>query len=113
VCFLLLGGVACSDESFVEELTIVNDTDYSANVDVTGRDRDGWLGLTFVEPQSSVTIEEVADRGDVWIFRFDFAGKYQEEMEVSRRELEQDDWMIEVPQSFEQRLRDLGVPLPP
>jgi hypothetical protein len=110
---LLLEGAACSDASFVEEVTIVNDTEYSANVDVTRKARDGWLGLTVVEPQSTETVEEVIDQGEVWIFRFDYVGKYGEEVEISRRELEGRGWTIEVPQSFEQRLRDLDVPPPP
>jgi hypothetical protein len=106
-------GIACSVASFVDEVTIVNDTEYSANVDVTGKTRNGWLALAAVQPESTTTVEEVIDQGEVWIFRFDYLGKYQEEVEIARRELEQNDWMIEVPQSFEQRLRDLDVPPPP
>jgi glycine cleavage system aminomethyltransferase T len=110
---LLLGGAACSDSSFIDEVTIVNDTDYSANVDVTGKARDGWLGLTVSGPQSRTTVEEVIDQGEVWIFRFDYVGRYEEEVEISRGELEGKGWTIEVPRSFEQRLRDLDLPPPP
>ena len=110
---LLLQGAACSGVSFVDEVTIVNDTEYSANVDVTGRARDGWLGLTVVGPQSTTTVKEVVDQGEVWIFRFDYVDKYEEHVEISRRELEGRGWTIEVPQSFGQRLRDLDVPPPP
>jgi hypothetical protein len=110
---IFLAGSACSDMSFIDEVTIANDTEYSANVDVTDGTRDAWLGLTGVEPQSTRTVEAVIDQGEVWIFRFDYVGKYQEEVEISRRELEQNDWTIEVPSSFEQRLRDLDVPPPP
>jgi hypothetical protein len=49
----------------------------------------------------------------VWIFRFDYVGKYTEEVQVLRRELERNDWMIKVPESFEQRLREAGEPPPP
>jgi hypothetical protein len=48
--------------------------------------------------------------GRRWIFRFDYVGKHQEEVEVSRRDLERDGWRISAPESFEQRLRELGVP---
>jgi hypothetical protein len=112
VCILLTGS-ACSDVSFNDEVTIVNDTEYSANVDVTGKHRDGWLRLTSVQPQSTTTIGEVVDQGEMWIFRFDYVGKYEEEVEISRGALEQNDWTIEVPSTFEQRLRDLDVPPPP
>jgi hypothetical protein len=108
---LVLGG--CSDVSFVDSITIVNDTEYSAESEVTGADRDGWLGLTLVPQRTTTTVEEVVDQGETWIFRFDYVGKYEEEIEVSRRELEQNDWTIEVPPSFAQHLRDLGVPPPP
>jgi len=110
---IFLAGSACSDVAFIDEVTIVNDTEYSANVDVSDGTRDAWLGLTTVQPQSTTTIEDVIDQGEMWVVRFDYVGKYQEEVEISRRDLEQDDWTIEVPSSFEQRLRDLDVPPPP
>jgi hypothetical protein len=113
VASLLLVCSACSTVSLVDRVRIVNNTDYSAHVDVTGKDRHGWLLLTTVQPQSTTTVEEVIDHGEIWIFRFDYVGKHREEVEVTRRELEQNDWTIEVPQGFEQRLRELGVPPPP
>ena len=106
-------GAACSDASFVDEVTIVNDTEYSANVDVTDETRNGWLGLTAVQPASTTTVEEVIDQGEVWVFRFDYVGKYEEEVEVTRDELERNDWTVEVPESFELELHDLSVPPPP
>lgn len=109
---LLLGGASCSGGSFVDE-TIVNDTEYSANVDVTEKERDGWLSLTVVEPQSTATVEEIIDQGEVWIFRFAYVDRHEEDVQISRRELEENNWTIEVPPSFEQRLRDLDVPPPP
>ncbi len=112
-CAFLLGEAACSGVSFVDEVAVVNDTEYSANIDVSGKAGDGWLLLTTVEPQSTTTVEEVIDQGEMWILRFDYVGKYDQEVEISRRQLEQNDWTIEVPQSFEQRLRDLNVSPPP
>jgi hypothetical protein len=108
---LVLG--ACSSVSFVDELSIVNETEYSANVEVTNEDRDGWLALKPLEPHSTTVVEDVVDQGEVWVFRFDYLGRYRVEVEVSSRELAQSDWSIEVPQSFEQGLRDMGVPPPP
>jgi hypothetical protein len=110
-CILLVGG-ACSDVSFIDEVTIVNDTEYPAHVDVTDGTEDAWMGLTSVDPQSTMTVEEVIDQGEMWVFRFDYVGKYQEEVEVSRRELEQNGWTIDVPSSFEQGLPDLDDPEP-
>jgi hypothetical protein len=110
-CILFVGS-ACSDVSFIDEVTIVNNTEYPAHVDVTDGTGDAWMGLTTVDPQSTMTIEEVIDQGETWVFRFDYVGKYQEEVEISRRELEQGDWTIEVPSSFEQGLPELDDPEP-
>jgi hypothetical protein len=109
---VLLSG-ACSGVSSVEKVTIVNDTPYPVTVEVTGKKRDGWLVLASVEAESTTTVEGVIDKGELWIFRFDYIAKHQQEMEVSRRGLEEDDWTVEVPESFEQGLREKGVPPPP
>jgi hypothetical protein len=104
---------ACSGVAFVNEVTIVNDTAYSANVDVTDGERDGWLGLTTVGPESSRRVREVIDQGDIWIFRFDYVGMHAEELKVSRRDLERNEWRVSVPASFEDRLREMRLPPPP
>ncbi len=111
IAAFLIGG--CSNVAFVDQVTIVNDTGYSADVEVSGRTRDRWLGLATVGAESTHTVEQVIDQGEVWIFRFDYVGKHQEEVEIPRRELEREGWTIRVPQTFEQRLRELGVPPPP
>lgn len=108
---LVIGG--CSSGSFIDEITIVNDTAYSASIDVTDGEREGWLSVTTIAPQSTRVVEEVTDQGDVWIFRFDHIGKHQQEVEISRPELEGNQSTVEVPPSFEQRLRELGIPPPP
>jgi hypothetical protein len=104
---------ACAQLAFVDEVTIVNDTAYSAHVEVTDGAREGWLGLTKVGPESSRTVGEVIDQGEIWIFRFDYVGMHAEELEVSRRDLERNEWRVSVPESFEDRLREMGVPPPP
>jgi hypothetical protein len=113
VCACALVLAACSDVSFIDSITIVNDTDYQAKTEVTGADRNNWLLLTHAQQRQTTSVEEVIDQGETWIFRFDYIGKHEEEVEVSRQELKQDDWTIEVPIIFEQRLRALGVPAPP
>lgn len=105
-----LGG--CSDVAFVDRVTVVNNTEYSAEVDVSDADRDSWLGLGRSLPGSEQTFEQVIDQGDVWAFSFDYVGRHQEDIEVSRADMERNDWRVEIPQSFEDRLRDLGVPPP-
>ncbi len=109
----LIALVACSQPDFVDRITIVNDTDYPADVDVSDEKRSGWLGLTVVESGSRSTVEEVLDQGEGWIFRFDYAGEHAEEVAISRRELQATNWTVEVPDSFGARLKDMGVPPPP
>ena len=104
---------SCSDVSFVDEITIVNQTEYGATVAVTNGERNGWLELAALSPDSTKTVEAVVDQGDSWIFRFDYIGQHEEEVETTRSDLEGSDWTIEVPPSFEERLHELGIPPPP
>jgi len=99
---------SCSDVSFVDEVKIVNQTEYP-HVGVTDQNRVGWLGLTVVDAHSTGAVAETINQGEVWIFRFDYVGKHHELVEVSRGEFERNDWTIEDPATFEQQLRAQGV----
>jgi major membrane immunogen (membrane-anchored lipoprotein) len=107
---ILLG--ACSGPDFVERVTFVNDGEYSAHTEVTDGQRSGWIGLTTVRPESSTTVERIIDQGEVWVFRFEYAG-YEEEVRIPRGDLERSAWRVEVPESYAAALRSLGVPPPP
>ena len=112
---LLLVGLflgACSNVSFVDEITFVNETDYPASVEVSDDSRQGWLDLTVAQRDRETTVQEVIDQGDVWVFRFDYAGKHVEELEISRSELVRAGWQVEVPPSFGDALKRLGVEPP-
>ena len=104
---------ACSNVSFVEEITFLNETDYPAHVEVTDESRQGWLGLTIAQRDRETVVHEVIDQGDIWVFRFDYAGKHEQEVEISRSELASSDWTVEVPQGFGEALGRLGVEPPP
>jgi len=108
---LAMGG--CSDVVFVERVTITNRTDYPASVDVTDANRTEWLGLGLVHHDGRHAFGEVIDQGEVWIFRFDYANKHHQEVEVTRSELQRDEWQVEVPGSFGDELRRLGFEPPP
>lgn len=112
--FLLLALIsfACADDGVVDAVVIVNPTEFTANVDVTGDRRDGWLGLATVEAGSDTTLRKVLDQGDGWVFRFSYSG-YEEEVRLTRDELEAARWRVTVPESFESALRREGVPPPP
>ncbi len=104
---------ACSNVSFVEEITFLNETDYPAHVEISDEARQGWLGLTVALRDQETTVQEVIDQGDIWVFRFEYAGEHVQDLEISRSELVRSDWTVEVPDSFGETLERLGVEPPP
>lgn len=109
---LALWCAACSDAAFVDEVVIDNPTAFTAEVDVNDESRSGWLDLTTVEAGSERTVREVIDQGSTWIIRFSYSD-YEEEIELSRAELERSGWRVQVPDSFAGALRDRGFLPPP
>lgn len=104
---VLLG--ACSGQApTVDEVTVVNPTEYTLDVEASGGD-DQWLPLAIVPARSEETRETI-DHGDVWIFRFRHWGEPVGETSMSRAELERSGWRVEVPQEVGERLQDLGRP---
>lgn len=104
--------MACDGVSFVERIAFVNETDYSANVDVRGEDG-GWLGITTVQPHETREVGMVIDQGDRWTFRFAYGGHDSVEVEISKKELIDAGWRVEVPTELEEKLRAAGVAPPP
>jgi hypothetical protein len=94
----------------VDQITIVNSTNYDLDVDVTGREREGWLPVAIVKPRSENIVQEVIDQGEVWIFRFMQRGDVVGDLSLTRVELERSGWRVEVPEQVEERLQQLGRP---
>jgi hypothetical protein len=94
----------------VERITIANPTGYDLDVDVTSKDRDGWLPVAIVAAESQVVSKDVIDQGGVWIFRFVHGGDPVGELRLTRAELERNSWRVEVPAEVEVRLQELGRP---
>ncbi|HVM18820.1 MAG TPA: hypothetical protein VM307_02550 [Egibacteraceae bacterium] len=95
----------------VEAVTVANPTAYRARVELRGEDSPGWFGLGAVEPASQRRVGQVLDVGERWTFRFTHP-EHSEQLTLQRGELESADWHVHVPESFEQRLRELGVEEP-
>jgi hypothetical protein len=110
---VLLVASGCSSVSFVSRVTIANPTDFPVNVEVSGEGRAKWLSLGSTEARSDATTRDVVDQGDVWVFRFDYLGVHGDTVEVSRADLAQAGWRVEVPQTVEEDLRALGFQPPP
>jgi hypothetical protein len=82
------------------------------SIDVTDQDRDGWVGVGTVGREPEHGFLEVVDQGEVWIFRFSYAGKAVE-LRASGARLERNDWQVSMPQEFAETLRAAGVTPPP
>lgn len=108
----LMFGTACSDVQFVDRIVIDNPTRFHANVDVSDGARESWLALAAVETGTQSVVEQVVDQGSTWVFRFAYSG-HQQEIRLSRAELADAGWRVEVPTSFEAALRDRGISPPP
>ncbi len=95
--------------SYVAVLTVVNPHQWDVGVEVTGAQRDGWLGMGTVDRTASRGFERVIDQGEQWAFRFSYAGVDGGELVVPRRELEASGWKVTVPEQFAERMRAAGV----
>lgn len=96
---------------WIDRITIVNPTGYDLDVEVTDRDRDGWLPVAIVEAGEEDVAHEVIDQGEVWIFRFRHWGDPVGERSLTRAELEENGWRVEVPSEVEERLQQMGRPM--
>jgi hypothetical protein len=89
--------------SFVARITFVNPSPYDVDVDVTDRERAGWLPLGEIEDGTATRIEHVLDQGDVWVFRL--ADGEGGELRITREELRRSGWRVQIPAAMETRLR--------
>jgi hypothetical protein len=93
----------------VPELGVQNSSEWHTTVAVAGEDGGGWVGLGRVIRDEERTFHEVLDQGDVWTVRFTYAGTTAQVV-VTRAELEQQGWVVEVPPTFAAALEGAGRP---
>ncbi len=101
--------LAQSERPPSRRLTVENPTAYDVNIDVTGSDRDRWLEVGYFRREARRTVEELADQGPEWVFRFSYGGADAGELVVSREQLAKDGWKIAVPPEVGERLRAAGL----
>jgi hypothetical protein len=89
-------------------LTFVNPTTYALGVEVSGP-ASGWLPLTTVDRESTLTVDHVFDQGDTWRVRFSGQALDGGSMVVTRADLEAAGWKITVPDDVGQRLAANGA----
>jgi hypothetical protein len=95
--------------SYVDEVTVANPHQWDVGVEVSGAERDGWLGMGTVDRTASHGFQQVIDQGQQWVFRFSYAGVDGGELVVPRSELEASGWKVTVPEQFAERMRAAGV----
>ncbi len=112
VVALLVAASGLRLPAHVDEVTIDNPHDWPAHIQVTDEDRDGWVGVGTVGRETEQGFLDIVDQGEVWIFRFSYAGEAVE-LRVSGAQLEDDDWRVTVPDEFAETLRARGVAAAP
>ena len=113
VAVAVAGPILLRGPTFIDEVKIVNPSDYDVHVEVSGGNGEGWLSVTTADRKATTVAVDVVDQGAVWVFRFSAQGRLGGELRTTRTELEQAGWSIEVPDSFSARLREQGaVPSP-
>lgn len=105
---ILFGG--CATVSHVDQVVLVNPTDYDLVVEVRESERDSWLRLGTARRNSETVKEEVIDMGETWVFRFRYIDEELGEDSVSRSDLVGNDWRYEIPAKFGDQLKQKGYP---
>lgn len=98
--------------AFVDQISFDNPTVYDLSIEVTGADRRGWLAIGTARRQEATTFEEIADQGEVWIFRFAGQGQGGGELRVNRSDLERSGWKVAIPERVGEELRAKGAAPP-
>ena len=114
---VLLATVAASGflrgPRFVSQVSFVNPSPYALDLQVAGADRDGWMLLGTVSPNTMSTVGGVVDQGDTWVFRVGFEGVDVADFSVSRSELVRSGWRVTIPAVVIARLQAQSVPVAP
>ena len=108
VLAVLLVAPSLTPGAFVPRLTVENPTAFDITVEVAGGDRTGWTGIGAVRRQLEDNLEEIADPGRTWIFRFSYAGYEGGEVEMSRADLRAAGWRLTVPAEVGETLSSAG-----
>jgi hypothetical protein len=109
-CFLLLMLLlgSCDNVSYVEQIVLVNPTDYNLLVDVRSADESSWLELGIANRKGETIRHEVIDQGETWVFRFSYVDEELPEERISRSSLVRNRWRYEIPERYDQILKDKG-----
>ncbi len=108
-----LGPVLLRGPSFVERITFVNRGPYDIQVEVSDDEGGRWMSVTTANAASTSLALQVIDQGPIWVLRFRAQSRDAGQLRITRAELEQAGWTVEVPQSVTDSLRGAGAPPTP
>ncbi|MEA2704417.1 MAG: hypothetical protein QOD63_2362 [Actinomycetota bacterium] len=109
VAAVVLASSSLSPAAFVDRVTIVNPTPYQLNVALGAVGSSGSLDLGTAGRDTEMVVEQVFDPGSRWVLRFSYAGTSAGEVDVSRSELADAKWRVEIPPAVGDRLRATGL----
>jgi len=110
ISLLFLGASLLDLPALVPRVTAVNPGEYQVNVDVGRAGHAGSTDLGTLDREATKVLEEIADQGPTWVFRFSYGKMPVGELTVSRIQLERDGWKFTVPPEVTGHLRAAGRP---
>lgn len=96
----------------VDDLHVVNPTDYDISIALSGPGDDSRTLLGSVDAGDEATFERVVDQGDEWVFTLRTQGRDAGVIVRTEAQLEADDWELRIPASVGEQLAADGVPTP-
>ena len=108
VAAVALASTSLSPGAFVERVAIVNSTPYHLNVELAAVGSRGSLDLGTAGRDTTMVAEKIYDPGKRWVLRLSYAGTSAGEVTVSRADLEDAGWRLDIPPAVGDRLRAEG-----
>jgi len=106
--FIRIATSVMSTPKAVDHVTIANRSDYGLDVNLRTSADAPVLRLGRALPPTDTVRHEVLDAGDHWTFIFTRAGTEAGRLEMTRNDMERDDWRIIVPAEVAQKLQAEG-----
>ena len=114
VPLLAVALVLAREPSHVSSVTIRNPAEYRLNVGLADEHGARALPLGAVDRGTYLTVDDVLEQGDTWVFTFSYGGVRATELRLSRDDLAATDWTVVVPDNAGGALEAAGLePSPP
>jgi len=113
----VIAALACAvllrEPSRIDQLTVSNPTDYELTVQARGGPDQAWTPILVLGPGRTEPALDVIDQGSTWTFRFSGQGRDAGSFDVTRDQLREAGWRLEIPTALGDGLRERGAPPTP